>query len=99
MNVFLSYRRGDAAGHAGRLAEALERTFGDAAVFQDIEAIAPGEDFADAIDRALSASGVLLVMIGRGWLGAADAEDGRGCNFPKISCGWRSRRDSLMALP
>lgn len=74
MNVFLSYRRGDAAGHAGRLAEALERTFGDAAVFQDIEAIAPGEDFADAIDRALSASGVLLVMIGRGWLGAADAE-------------------------
>ena len=43
--VFISYRREDSAGEAGRLAEHLERQLGADRVFFDIEAIEPGTDF------------------------------------------------------
>ena len=33
--IFLSYRRNDTGGYAGRLADALEARFGTGSVFQD----------------------------------------------------------------
>lgn len=66
--IFLSYRRADTAGYAGRLAEALERRFGKGSVFQDVEAIVPGSDFLHAIDLAVARCQVLLVLIGDTWL-------------------------------
>ncbi len=42
--VFISYRRQDSAGWAGRLATDLLDRFGTGAVFQDIDAIGAGED-------------------------------------------------------
>ena len=47
--VFLSYRRGDSAGHAGRLYDWLTARFGRGNVFRDFEAILPGADFAERI--------------------------------------------------
>jgi len=41
VQVFLSYRRGDVPGHAGRLADALRQRLGANSVFQDVVAIAP----------------------------------------------------------
>jgi hypothetical protein len=76
VKLFLSYRRGDAGGHAGRLGDALRLQLGERGVFQDVTAIAPGEDFTVAIDAALDESDAVLVVIGRGWLRAA-TEDGR----------------------
>ncbi len=77
MNIFLSYRRDDSAGHAGRLTDVLEAALGDDAVFQDVEAIAPGTDFVDAIDKAIGRCQAVLVLIGPDWIGARDAQGNR----------------------
>jgi len=42
VRVFLSYRRGDVGGYAGRLTDALLQRLGAKGVFQDVTAIAPG---------------------------------------------------------
>lgn len=71
MQVFLSYRRDEAGGHAGRLHDALVQRLGSNAVFQDVSAIVPGEDFIAAIDQALTRSDVVLAVIGPTWLTVA----------------------------
>jgi TIR domain len=71
--VFLSYRRSDTGGYAGRLADALEVRFGKGSVFQDVAAIAPGSNFVDAINAAVARCGVLIVLIGDTWLTEKDA--------------------------
>lgn len=74
-SIFLSYRRDDSAGFAGRLADALEVEFGVGSVFRDVDDIRPGEDFIQAIESHLREVGVVLVMIGPQWLEAG--ADGR----------------------
>ena len=76
-SVFISYRREDTAGEAGRLAEHLGRRFGAERVFFDIDGIAPGTDFVEALDRALDATAVVVVVIGRRWSTAANADGTR----------------------
>ncbi|MGZ5092653.1 MAG: toll/interleukin-1 receptor domain-containing protein [Burkholderiales bacterium] len=66
-SIFLSYRRSDTGGYAGRLTDALEKHFGKNSVFQDIEAITPGSNFEKAIDTAVAHCDVLLVLIGDTW--------------------------------
>lgn len=73
--IFLSYRRDDSAGFAGRLADAMEAEFGAGSVFRDVDDIRPGEDFIHAIESHLQQVGVVLVMIGPRWLDAG--ADGR----------------------
>ena len=66
--VFLSYRREDSSGYVGRLFDALVGTLGRDAVFMDIDTLAPGQDFAAAIDDAINRCDAVLVVIGPGWL-------------------------------
>jgi hypothetical protein len=73
--IFLSYRRDDSAGFAGRLADALEAEFGAGSVFRDVDDIRPGEDFIQAIESHLRNVGAVLVMIGPQWL--ATGADGQ----------------------
>lgn len=73
--IFISYRRDDAAGYAGRLEEALEARLGAGAVFRDVQDIPPGEDFVHAIVQRLAAAQAVLVLIGPRWAGAGP--DGR----------------------
>jgi TIR domain len=70
VRIFLSYRRNDVGGHAGRLADALLQRLGAKSVFQDVIAIAPGQDFTVELDRALDDSDAVLAVIGPGWLTA-----------------------------
>ena len=72
--VFISYRRDDAAGYAGRLEEALERRLGRGSVFRDVLDIAPGADFSEAIRQRLAGAQTVLVLIGPRWAGG----DGTG---------------------
>ncbi len=72
--IFISYRRADSDGWAGRLRDALRVRFGDR-VFQDVDNIADGEIFSEVIDRALQECDVALVIIGPNW---ASAHDERG---------------------
>jgi hypothetical protein len=74
--VFISYRRGQAAGYAGRLADELARRFGKRQVFRDVEAISAGADFVQAIDAAVAACGAVVVVITPGWADIVD-EAGR----------------------
>ena len=73
--IFISYRRADSDGWAGRLRDALRSRFGDI-VFQDVDNIPDGEIFSDVIDRALEKCDVALVIIGPNWASAVD-EEGR----------------------
>ena len=70
--ILISYRREDSAAYAGRLADRLRDHFGRENVFVDIDAIPPGEDFVEAIEKSVSSCNVLVALIGRGWLTAAD---------------------------
>lgn len=70
--IFISYRREDSAGHAGRLYDRLVREFSATKVFIDVERIASGDDFAQRIENTLQECDVCLVVIGRRWLTAAD---------------------------
>jgi hypothetical protein len=71
--VFISYRRDESAGYAGRIADSFEEYFGEDKVFRDIDSLEPGLDFAEAIERSLESSEVLVAVIGKNWLSATDA--------------------------
>jgi hypothetical protein len=83
INVFISYRRDDAEGHAGRLRDWLVRRFGEERVFQDVDGIEPGEDFVDKLGQKLAECHVLLAVIGRQWLAAVDAAGARRIDDPR----------------
>ncbi|MDO9161004.1 MAG: toll/interleukin-1 receptor domain-containing protein [Methylococcaceae bacterium] len=80
--LFLSYRRADTAGYAGRLATVMRKQFGEDQVFQDIETIAPGSDFRATIETAIGKSQVLLVLIGNTWLTECDKQGQRRLSDP-----------------
>ena len=71
--VFISYRRADSAGHAGRLFDHLSMRFGADLIFQDFDDIKPGTDFLQAIQTAIKSCDIMLVLIGPLWL-----EDAQG---------------------
>jgi len=80
--IFISYRRDDSEGQAGRLYDDLSRRFGDASVFMDVTAIEPGLDFRKVIDHNVASCGVLLAVIGPGWLEAKDESGQRRLDNP-----------------
>jgi hypothetical protein len=81
--ITVSYRREDSEAITGRIFDRLVARYGKSSVFRDIDNIPPGVDFRTHIDDALQTTDVVLVVIGRRWLGSAkpgnrrihDAED------------------------
>jgi len=73
--IFISYRRGDTEGHAGRLYDDLVKYFGKDKVFMDVAGIEPGRDFRHVIDEQVTSCGVLLAIIGKDWI---NSKDGNG---------------------
>ncbi len=86
--VFISYRRGDSAGHTGRIRDGLRKRFGPDAVFHDVDTIEPGENFEEVISSGLDSCDVQLVVIGPDWLTIADDSGRRRLDDP----------DDLLAL-
>jgi len=80
--IFISYRREDTEGQAGRLFQDLREAFGEAAVFMDVATIEPGVDFRRAIEKHTATCGALLALIGRRWLTTADADGKRRLDDP-----------------
>jgi hypothetical protein len=80
--VFISYRRADAQGWAGRLGEDLAQVFGDVARFFDLASIPPGADFIVEIERAVAAADAVLVLIGPRWLDLRDEHNTRRLDDP-----------------
>jgi hypothetical protein len=75
--IFISYRRSDTEGEAGRLFDDLVGRFSEQAVFMDVDAIQPGRDFRRAIEESVQACSVLLAMVGPTWLDVSDDRGGR----------------------
>ena len=81
-DIFISYRRGDSAGHAGRLYDGLLSRFGEGNVFIDVDAIAPGVDFVERIRDAVASCDVILVLIGEEWISMTGADGARRIDDP-----------------
>jgi hypothetical protein len=80
--VFISYRRGDTTPYAGRIYDRLLSRFGEGNVFMDVDAIEPGVDFGEHIERAVGACDVLVAVIGDDWLSARDEQGRRRIDDP-----------------
>ncbi len=76
-SIFISYRRNDSEGEAGRLFDALVSQFGEGSVFMDVAAIEPGRDFRKVIDQSVATCSVLLAIVGQNWLDSKDSSGGR----------------------
>src|SRR5919108_2009784 len=86
--IFISYRREDTAGHAGRLWDVLreglegEPGFEADQIFMDIDTIEPGVDFRESIRKAVDSSDVFLALIGKEWLTVTDSKGRRRLENP-----------------
>jgi hypothetical protein len=65
--IFISYRRTDSEGYAGRLYDRLSEHFGNNNIFMDVDTIEPGVDFVKEIEDAVNSCDVLLALIGPQW--------------------------------
>lgn len=82
--IFLSYRRGDAPGFAGRIYDRLEQSFPAENLFMDVEGgIRAGQDFVRVLEQEVSICDVMLVLIGPDWLAAADEQGRRRLDNPQ----------------
>ena len=81
--IFISYRRADASGFAGRLFDYLSTRFGEENIFMDVEGLDLGVDFHKALDEAVGACDVLLALIGNQWLNIKNENGQRRLDDPK----------------
>jgi pterin-4a-carbinolamine dehydratase len=80
--AFISYRRSDAAQAAQSLHIQLRERFGPSRVFMDVGAIEVGDVWPDRLRRAIEKATVLIVVVGPGWLTAADRYGRRRLDQP-----------------
>jgi len=66
--VFISYRREDSSGYAGRLFDILSTHFGRESIYMDLDMIKGGDNFENVIEEKTSQCDVLLAVIGEKWL-------------------------------
>ena len=81
--IFISYRRSDASGHAGRLYDYLRDYFGSDRIFFDVDTIQAGTNFEQRITTELDNSDAALVLIGNQWLDITDKEGNRRLDNPQ----------------
>ena len=63
--VFISYRRADTGGIAGRLEDQLRRRY---STFRDVSVIEYGENYERRLSDAMHRCRVMLVLIGPAWM-------------------------------
>src|ERR1700689_4651213 len=80
--VFISYRRDDSAGHAGRVRDRLEGEFGQDLLFMDVDAIPLGMNFIKILREEVAKCDVLLAVIGPHWIEARDKQGNRRLDDP-----------------
>jgi hypothetical protein len=79
--IFISYRRQDSAGSAGRVRDWLVNRFGKG-VFLDVDNIDLGVNFVKALRQEVSECHTLLAVIGRDWLDIRDKNGRRRLDDP-----------------
>src|SRR6516165_3574052 len=81
--IFISYRRDDTSASAGRLYDRLSSHFPSNRIFIDVDNIAPGVDFFEAIEKSVGACDLLISVIGKNWLTSSDDEGNRRLDNPE----------------
>jgi len=81
--IFINYRRGDDAGHTGRLFDRLQEVFEPQQFFMDVDNIPPGHDFVGVLNERVSDCDIVLAVIGKGWLNSRDAHGARRLEDPE----------------
>ena len=89
-NLFISYRREDAADVAGRIYDRLCDQFGAEGIFMDVDKIPIGVDFRRHLDHEVGRCEALLVIIGRHWLASPTEGGPAAWMTPRISFASRS---------
>jgi hypothetical protein len=102
-SVFISYRRADSQGSAGRIYDRLVQQFGAGRVFMDVSDIEYGSDFVQAIEQAVGSCDVLLVIMGPSWVSIPDAEGKRRLDNPqdyvRLEVATGLRREDVKVIP
>jgi hypothetical protein len=80
--VFISYRRDDSAGSAGRVHDRLQRDLGRDLLFMDVDAIPLGVNFVKVLRDEVAKCDVLLAVIGPHWIDARDEDGNRRLDDP-----------------
>lgn len=81
--IFISYRRIDSAGYAGRIYDRFVAYFGEDAIFMDVDTIEGGTDFIKTLEEAVQCCDVLIALIGRQWLNIRDKGGERRLDNPE----------------
>src|SRR5262245_29049231 len=81
--IFLSYRRDDSGGYAGRLYDRFSQHFGHDHLFIDVDNISLGHDFVEVIQNEVRSCDVLIAVIGRQWLTSTDPQGQRRLDNPE----------------
>lgn len=80
--IFIEYRREDTQETCGRIYDRLVASFGQDAIFKDVDSIPPGIDFKQHIQDVIPQCAVQLVVIGPMWLEVRDASGQRRLDDP-----------------
>jgi hypothetical protein len=72
--IMISYRRADSYAITGRIYDRLVGRYGRNSVFRDVDNIPLGVDFRDHVAAVLDQSNIVLVVVGRRWLGGSGAQ-------------------------
>jgi len=82
-SIFISYRRADGGAQSitDHLRDRLLQVFGPQAVFKDVFSIPGAVDYRGVLAQTIANSGIMLVIIGRGWLSSSN-ERGRRLDDP-----------------
>lgn len=81
--IFLSYRRGDTQWAARGIYDRLVGRYGRQNVFRDLDAIPPGARFRDYVEKKISESDVLILLMGKTWASYADETGRRRLEQPR----------------
>lgn len=80
--IFISYRRTDSAYIAATLNDKLQQHFGPDSVFFDVDNIPLGVDFREYLGNAVGQCAVLLLIMGKQWMGPVSSEGKRRIDDP-----------------
>jgi hypothetical protein len=96
--VFISYRRQDAGHPAGRIREWFIQSWRIPAssVFMDVANIDGGDDFEQAIKKAIDQCGAMIILISPSWLADVNRPD---ISYPRMEAEAALRSNRLKVIP
>lgn len=82
-NIFINYRRDDEPGFTQALYSRLEQAFPPESLFMDVDNIAPGADFVQALNDEVARCDVVISVVGKNWLSVTDETGKRRLDNPE----------------